>query len=52
MEQAGHCCHSSPTPEQGLPPLGRKLKILCAIFLAVLAISFAPPFEALNHSLL
>ena len=52
MEHAGHCCHSAPPPEQGLPPIGRKLKILGAIFLGVLAVSFAPPLQALNDSLL
>ena len=38
MEHAGHFCHNAPIPEKGLPLIGRKLKILEAIFLAVLAI--------------
>jgi uncharacterized membrane protein YraQ (UPF0718 family) len=52
MHTENHSCHDHTTTEQGFPPLGRKLKIVGGIFLTVLLISFAQPFEALNQSLL
>jgi uncharacterized membrane protein YraQ (UPF0718 family) len=52
MENAGHHCHGTPSKDQGIPPIGRKLRITGSLFLAVLALSFAPPLQALNDSLL
>jgi uncharacterized membrane protein YraQ (UPF0718 family) len=48
----GHCCHSHAAQSDSIPALGRKLKIVGSIFLAVFALSFAAPFQALNESLL
>ena len=47
-----HCCHSEAAEDRGIPPLGRKLKIVGGIFLAVLLLSFIPALSALNESLL
>ena len=52
MEHAGHCCHHQPDPEEGLPPIGKKLKLFGSAFVAVLALSFLPALQALNQSLL
>lgn len=52
MQDAGHCCHDTALEDQGLPPVGRKLKILGTLFLTVLALSFTPSLQALNDSLL
>jgi uncharacterized membrane protein YraQ (UPF0718 family) len=52
MASEGHCCHSHTTQSDSIPALGRKLKIVGALFLTVLALSFAAPFQALNESLL
>lgn len=52
MEHAGHCCHHQPEPEQGLPALGKKLKLFGGAFLALLVLSFLPALQALNESLL
>ncbi|MBT8066600.1 MAG: permease [Gammaproteobacteria bacterium] len=51
MSSTGHCCHSSPPSDQ-IPPINRRLAIMGSIFLAVFAISFLAPFEALNDSML
>jgi len=51
MSTAGHCCHASQ-PKDEIPPISRRLATVGSIFLAVLLISFLPPFEALNQSLL
>jgi uncharacterized membrane protein YraQ (UPF0718 family) len=47
-----HCCHSHAAEERGIPPLGRKLKIVGGIFLSMLLLSFLPALSALNDSLL
>mgnify|MGYP001813304925 FL=1 len=47
-----HCCHSKAAEDRGIPPLGRKLKIVGGIFLALFALSFIPQLESLNDSLL
>ena len=47
-----HCCHSKEAEDRGIPPLGRKLKIVGSIFLVLLALSFIPQLGALNDSLL
>ena len=47
-----HCCHSKAAEDRGIPPLGRKLKIVGGIFLLLLALSFIPQLGALNDSLL
>ncbi len=47
-----HCCHSEAAEDRGIPPLGRKLKIVGSIFLVLLALSFIPQLGALNDSLL
>ena len=52
MEHAGHCCHSKPEPGKPLPPLGKKLKIFGAVFIALLGLSFLPALQPLNQSLL
>jgi len=52
MASEGHCCHSHTAQSDSIPALGRKLKIVGALFLAVLALSFATPLQALNQSLL
>ena len=52
MEQVGHCCHGKPDNDDKLPPLGSKLKLFGTIFLALFALSFLPPLQALNDSLL
>ena len=52
MEHAGHCCHGEPSPDEGLPPLGKKLKLFGSAFLALLLVSFLPALQALNDSLL
>lgn len=52
MATETHCCHSHAAEEPGIPPLGRKLKIVGGLFLAVLALSFLPQLEALNEALL
>ena len=41
-----HCCHSQAAEERGIPPLGRKLKIVGGIFLALLLVSFLPQLSA------
>lgn len=51
MASETHCCHGHAAADPGVPPLGRKLKIVGSIFLAVLALSFLPPLEALNTAL-
>ena len=51
MSTAGHCCHASK-PKDEIPPINRRLAIVGSIFLAVLLLSFLPPFKALNDSLL
>ena len=51
MSAAGHCCHANK-PKDEIPPINRRLAIMGGIFLAVLLISFLPPFQALNESLL
>jgi hypothetical protein len=51
MSAAGHCCHASK-PKDEIPPINRRLAIMGGVFLAVLLISFLPPFAALNESLL
>jgi uncharacterized membrane protein YraQ (UPF0718 family) len=52
MAHEAHCCHGHAAEERGIPPLGRKLKIVGSIFIAVFALSFIPQLEALNDSLL
>jgi uncharacterized membrane protein YraQ (UPF0718 family) len=52
MENEGHHCQNTKSQDQGIPPFGRKLRIVGTIFLIVLALSFAPPLHALNDSLL
>ena len=51
MSAAGHCCHANK-PKDEIPPINRRLAIMGGIFLAALLISFLPPFQALNESLL
>ena len=51
MEATGHCCHGSK-PSNEIPPINRRLLIVGSLFLAVFAISFLPPFAALNESML
>ncbi len=46
-----HCCHAEPS-QAGIPPLGKKLKIVGGLFSLVLLVSFLPAFAALNDSLL
>ena len=46
-----HCCHAEPS-HAGIPPLGKKLKIVGGLFFLVLLVSFLPAFAALNDSLL
>jgi len=45
-----HCCHSAPA--DGVPPLGKKVKLFGGIFLAVFLLSFLPLLAPLNESLL
>lgn len=52
MACESHSCHSSAADESGIPPLGRKLKIVGSIFLAVFVLSFLPQLETLNEALL
>ena len=51
MSTAGHCCHSKQ-PKDEIPPINRRLAIMGSVFLGALLISFLPPFEALNDSML
>jgi len=51
MSTVGHCCHSGK-PNNEIPPIGSRLTIVGSIFIAVLLISFLPPFAALNESML
>ena len=50
MAAESHCCHQA-AETQSIPPLGRKLKIVGGIFLAVLAFSFLPVLQPLNDAL-
>jgi len=52
MATETHCCHSHAAADQGMPPLGRKLRIVGAVFLGVLLLSFVPALQPLNASLL
>ena len=52
MACESHSCHAQGAEERGIPPLGRKLKIVGSIFLVLLALSFIPQLDALNDSLL
>ena len=52
MTSQGHCCHSHAAQNDSIPALGRKLKIVGSVFIAVFAVSFATPFQPLNESLL
>ena len=51
MEATGHCCHGSQ-PSNEIPPINRRLLVVGSLFLAVFAMSFLPPFAALNESML
>lgn len=51
MDTAGHCCHSGK-PTNEIPPIGRRLAIWGSVFLGIFAVSFLPPFTALNESML
>ena len=53
-EMAGesHCCHSHAAENDSIPALGRKLKIVGSVFLAVLLLSFVPLLQPLNESLI
>lgn len=46
-----HCCHTAQE-HGGIPPLGKKLRIVGGLFLLVFLVSFLPAFAALNDSLL
>jgi uncharacterized membrane protein YraQ (UPF0718 family) len=52
MASETHCCHSHTAEVRGIPALGRNLKLVGALFIAVFLLSFATPFAALNESLL
>jgi len=52
MASETHCCHSQSTPDAGIPPLGRKLRIVGAVFVGVFLLSFVPALQPLNESLL
>ena len=52
MASESHCCHGQAAESRGIPPLGRKLKIVGLVFLAVFAASFLPPLADLNGVLL
>ncbi|MDJ0939245.1 MAG: permease [Woeseiaceae bacterium] len=52
MTTTGHCCHAEATDSKKIPRPGRRLVIVSAVFLAVLAASFLEPLGALNTSLL
>ena len=52
MSETHHCCHEKRSSATEIPAVGRKLRIFGSVFLLVLALSFAAPFQALNESLL
>ncbi len=52
MATESHCCHHAAAETQGIPPVGRKLRIVGVIFLAMLALSFLPVLQPLNDALL
>lgn len=46
-QTSDHCCHG----EESQPKLGRNLKIVIAVFLAAVVLSFVPALEPFRHSL-
>ena len=52
MATEGHCCHSHAAESEGIPALGRKLRIVGGLFIAVLLLSFAPLLQPLNEALI
>ena len=52
MTTEGHCCHSHAAESQGIPALGRKLRIVGGLFIAVFLLSFAPLLQPLNEALI
>ena len=52
MSEAHHCCHEATSSTSAIPAMGRKLRIVGGVFLAVFLLSFADPLYALNESLL
>jgi len=52
MATEGHCCHSHAAESQGIPALGRKLRIVGGLFIGVFLLSFAPLLQPLNEALI
>ena len=52
LNHDSHCCHESPEEPGGLPALGSRLRIVGALFVAVVALSFLPALAPLNDALM
>ena len=52
MNSETHSCHSHAAHGNDIPALGRKLKIVGGLFIAVVLLSFIAPLQALNQSLI
>jgi hypothetical protein len=52
MATEGHCCHSHAAESQGIPALGRKLRIVGGLFIGIFLLSFAPLLQPLNEALI
>jgi len=52
MSDDPHCCHAEHDADAGIPAIGKKLRVVGTIFIAVLLLSFLAPLHSLNDSLL
>lgn len=52
MSDEPHCCHAEHDADAGIPAIGKKLRIVGTVFIAVLLLSFLAPLHSLNDSML
>lgn len=52
MSETVHCCHTEQEPDAGFPAIGKNLRIVGTVFIAVFLLSFLAPLHALNDNLL